>query len=145
MAQPLSRINKMKTQISNLRSGTKNQVLNKDVDYSTLPQSTSHNGHAGSNNEIANAVWEKVKSENPEIMTIEIFGSVFELKANWSVSRKSVNYFTEIPNDFLVANFPIEKSNNETSYINISSGTTIVVSNGKKSYMTICPSLVKIL
>ena len=37
----------MKTQISQLRSGTKNQVLNPEVDYSQLPNATSHLGHSG--------------------------------------------------------------------------------------------------
>ena len=67
------------------------------------------------------------------------------MKANWSVSRKSVSYFTEISNDFLTANFPIAMSKTETAFISISSGTTVEVSNGKRSHMTVCPSLITIL
>lgn len=135
----------MKTQISNLRSGNKNQVLNPSVDYSTLKRATSHNGHAGDNYEVVKAIWDKVTSENPDKMEIELFGKVFELKANWSLSRKSVSYFTVISNDFLEANFPIKASKTKPAHLQINFGTTIEVSNGKNSYMTICPSLIKIL
>lgn len=135
----------MKTQISNLRSGSKNQVLNPSVDYSTLKRATSHNGHAGDNYKGVKAIWDKVTSENPNKMEIELFGKVFELKANWSLSRKSVSYFTVISNDFLEENFPIKASKTKPAHLQINFGTTIEVSNGKNSYMTICPSLIKIL
>lgn len=135
----------MKTQISNLRSGKKNQILNPNVDYSLLPKSTSHIGHAGDRFELVNDVWNKVVSENPEVITIQIFGQKLELVAKWSLSRKSVNYFTEISNEFLEKYFTIAASKKEKAYICIFSPTSIDVSNGKNSIISICPSHITIL
>ncbi len=80
----------MKTQISHLRSGIFNQILNPAIDYSQLPKSTSHIGHAGSKHEECNKVWDAVKAENPESMTINVMGIEIKLAADWSFSRKSV-------------------------------------------------------
>jgi len=135
----------MKTQISPLRSGTKNQVLNDTIDYSKLSNATSHVGHGGTNqNEVEN-VWKKVISENPETMNIIVKGIKLELKANWSLSRKSVSYNAEISKQDLEDKFFIKASKNQTPSISIQYGNIIVVSNGKNSYAHVCPSLIEIL
>ena len=72
----------MKTQISNLRSGTKNQILNPEIDYSKLQNATSHIGHSGTNHYEVESVWAKVISENPEKMKVIIKGIELEMKAN---------------------------------------------------------------
>lgn len=135
----------MSTQINNLRSGTKNQVLNQSIDYSNLPKATSHVGHAGTTNDYVGKIWEQITIENPTEMKISIFGEELTLKAQWSVSGKSVSYFTTISNDFLESNFPIKASKSETSNLTIDFGNSIRVSNGKQSHMNLCPSLITIL
>jgi len=59
----------MKTQISQLRSGTKNQILNSEIDYSQLPKATSHVGHSGSNNADVESIWKRITNENPETIS----------------------------------------------------------------------------
>lgn len=135
----------MKTQISKLRSGTKNQVLNPEIDYSKLPNATSHVGHSGSNQTEVESVWNKVTFENPETMNVNIKGIELEMKANWSISRKSVSYIADISKEELEYKFGIKASKKETPYISIQFANTIIVSNGKNSYRHICPSLIKIL
>ena len=56
----------MKTQISKLRSGTKNQITNPKIDYTQFPNATSHVGHSGSNQNDVEKIWKQVISENPE-------------------------------------------------------------------------------
>lgn len=135
----------MKTQISNLRSGTKNQVLNPEFDYSKLPNATSHIGHGGTNQSEVESVWAKVILENPEKMNVVIKGIELEMKANWSLSRKSVSYNASISKEDLESKFGITPSKKETPYISIQFGNIIIVSNGKNSYSHICPSLIEIL
>jgi hypothetical protein len=132
----------MKTQINHLRSGAKNQVLNNVVDYSLLPRATSHVGHSGTNRIDRGGVWAKVYEENKTHISITLFGQTIVLKANWSISGKSVTYHSRVPNSFLT-HFAIVPSKNETSSISIS-GESIMVSNGKNSYTTVCPSLITI-
>jgi hypothetical protein len=139
------KIKTMKNQISNLRSGTKNQVLNPEVDYTKLPNATSHVGHGGTNNAEVEAIWSKVISENPETMKVVIKGIELEMKANWSLSRKSVSYNVSISREDLENKFFIKASKKEMPSISIQNGNIIVVSNGKKSYSHICPSLIEIL
>ena len=135
----------MKTQISNLRSGTKNQVLNSKVNYTDLKKATSHIGHNGSNREDVFMTWQKVVNENKDNLTIEILGKTLVLKANYSLSKKSVYYSCEIEKEFLENNFFIKPSKNKIPYMTISDANSIIVSNGKNSYKTICPSLITIL
>ena len=135
---------KMRTQISNLKSGTKNQFLNSTVDYTKLSKATSHVGHAGSSSVEVNKVWENIKAENQEFMNIELLGQKFELKANWSVSGKSVQYMCDISVDFLNI-FGIAEAINKTPYLMVHDANTITVGNGKNSYTYICPSLITIL
>lgn len=135
----------MKTQINTLRSGSKNQLLNPNVDYSKLPKATSHNGHAGSNTELVLSIWARVKEENPEFLTIKIFGETLTLKANWTVSRKSVSYVTSISNEFLEENTIIKTTKSKVASLRIDSGNIIEISNGKNFRMTVCPSLVEII
>lgn len=135
----------MKTQITSLRSGTKNQVLNPEVDYSKLPEATSHVGHSGSNHKEVSEIWDKVIEENPESMKIRVKGLEVDLKANWSLSRKSVDYTGELSKEDLEDKFSIKSAINKTPSISIGYGNTIVVSNGKNSYIHVCPSLIEII
>lgn len=139
--------NKMKTQINNLRSGKQNQILNSNIDYSFLPKASNHSGHAGSNSEEVLSVWEKIKKENPEYMDIEIKGLRVELElrltANWSCSRKSCSYSCELTPDQLRL-FGIVASKKGYAHITIHDSTTIEVTNGKNSFIHICPSFINI-
>lgn len=135
----------MKTQISNLRSGTKNQILNPQIDYTTLPNATSHVGHRGSNQNDVEQVWKQVIAEHPETMKVVVKGVEVDLKANWSLSRKSVSYLGTISKEDLEDKFYLKASKKETPSISIQYGNIIVVSNGKNSFTHICPSLIEIL
>ena len=135
----------MKTQISELRSGTKNQILNKEVDYSNLPKSSSHIGHSGSNRADVEKVWQEVINQNPESMRIRVKGIELELKANWSLSGKSVNYAVGISSDDLRNLFYLTPAKTRNPYISIQYGNIIMVSNGKNSYRHVCPSLIEII
>ena len=135
----------MKTQISQLRSGTKNQILNPEMDYSQLPKATSHVGHSGSNQNDVESIWKRITDENPETMKVIVKGIEVELKANWSLSRKSVSYWGSISKEDLEDKFSLKSSKKETPSISIQYGNIIVVSNGKNSFTHICPSLIEIL
>ncbi len=135
----------MKTQISQLRSGTKNQILNPEIDYSELPQATSHVGHSGSNHADVESIWERVTKENPEKMKVVVKGIELELTANWSLSRKSVTYWGGISKQDLEDKFYLKAAKKVTPSISIQHGNIIVVSNGKNSYSHICPSLIEIV
>lgn len=135
----------MKTQISQLRSGTKNQILNPEIDYSQLPKATSHVGHSGSNHADVESIWKRIADENPETMKVIVKGIEVELKANWSLSRKSVSYWGSISKEDLEDKFSLKSSKKETPSISIQHGNIIVVSNGKNSFRHICPSLIEIL
>jgi len=135
----------MKTQVSNLRSGAKNQILNTEVDYSKLPQATSHNGHGGTNSAISYQVWEAVKYENSEVMTIKFLGKKYDLKANWSISKKSVSYNAILPNEIFEEITGFKVDNTRSASISIQSATDIILSNGKNYNRKACPSLIEIL
>jgi hypothetical protein len=133
----------MKTQIKTLFNGSKNQILNSGIDYSILDQSSSHTGHAGVNRkEVAN-IWLKVLEENPTKMEIELFNIIFTLRAHKSYSGKTTTYLCNIQNHILENHFKLDASKNQ-AYISIIENT-IMVSNGNKSFVYICPSLVTIL
>jgi len=124
------------TQVKTLRSGTKNQILNPEVDYSTL---------SGSNHKEVQQVWEQIKSEHPESMNVIVSGIEVNLTANWSGSRKSVSYDGSISIENLESKFNIKSSKTGTPSISIQRGNIIMVSNGKNSFRTVCPSLVEII
>ena len=135
----------MKTQISLLRSGTKNQILNPEMDYSQLPKATSHVGHSGSNQNDVEQIWKQVTSEHPEQMKVRVKGIEIDLKANWSLSRKSVSYNGFLSKEDLEDKFYLKASKKETPSISVQHGNIIVVSNGKNSFSHVCPSLIEIL
>ncbi len=135
----------MKTQISQLRSGTKNQILNPEIDYSKLPKATSHVGHSGSNNADIETIWKRITEENPETLKVIVKGIEVDLKANWSLSRKSVSYWGDISKEDLEDKFYLKASKKETPSISIQHGNIIIVSNGKNSFIHVCPSLIEIL
>ena len=132
----------MKTQVNTLRSGAKNQVLNPEIDYSLLPKASSHIGHCGTNNKIVTEIWNKVCQENKEKLTISLFGKEIDMKANWSISGKSVSYHASIP---FLENFLLTPSKEELASITISGDCSIVVGNGRNHYVSVCPSLITIL
>ena len=135
----------MKTQISQLKSGTKNQILNPEMDYSQLPKATSHVGHSGSNQNDVEQIWKQVTSEHPEQMKVRVKGIEIDLKANWSLSRKSVSYNGFLSKEDLEDKFYLKASKKETPSISVQHGNIIVVSNGKNSFSHVCPSLIEIL
>ena len=135
----------MKTQISQLKSGTKNQILNPEMDYSQLPKATSHVGHSGSNQNDVEQIWKQVTSEHPETMKVRVKGIEIDLKANWSLSRKSVSYNGFLSKEDLEDKFYLKASKKETPSISVQHGNIIVVSNGKNSFSHVCPSLIEIL
>ena len=134
----------MKTQISSLRSGTKNQILNSEIDYSKLPQATSHVGHSGSNQTEVESVWNRITSENPESMKVLVKGIEVELTANWSISNKTVSYSGSISKEVLEDKFYLKASKKQNPSISIQQGNIVVVYNGKNSYSHLCPSLIEI-
>lgn len=133
----------MKTQISNLRSGAKNQILNPNIEYNT--NATSHIGHSGTNTIEVQSVWNKITNENPNTIKIKIKDTTLELKANWSLSRKSVHYSTDITKEILLDKFLLEPSKKYKPTINILNANNIIISNGKNISKNICPSLIEIL
>ena len=140
-----SKHHKMKTQISHLRGGNFNQILNPAINYSQLPKSTSHIGHAGSKHEECNKVWDAVKAENPDSITINVMGIEIKLAANWSLLRKSMYYSAAISADDLSNVFGMTPAQNKQPFIIISDSNTIMVANGKNESKFICPSLIHIL
>ena len=128
----------MKTQIKNLRSGLKNQILANN-------QLNSNVGQHGTNIIDVQNVWSKITEENPQSIKIQVKGIEAELTANWSLSGKSVNYVGSIQSDKLEQIFNLVPSKKSTPYIQIDFGNSIKISNGKNSYIYICPSLIEIL
>lgn len=135
----------MKTQILNLKSGTKNQILNPKVDYSTLPYATSHLGHSGSNYNDVEQIWQQVIFEHQEQMKVRVKGIEIDLIANWSLSRKSVFYSGLISKEDLQDKFLLKFAENRSPSIFIQFANIILVSNGKNSFTHICPSLIEII
>jgi hypothetical protein len=133
----------MKTQINQLYSGLKNQILNPATDYSHLTKSTSHNNHAGVNADLVQDVWNKVTYENPEYLNITIKGIALNLKANWSLSRKSCNYYCSLTVDQMIKLAGLAPAMGKTPSISVC-GNIVEIRNGKKSYVYICPSFIKI-
>lgn len=135
----------MKTQISHLRSGTKNQILNPEIDYSKLPKASSHDGHSGSNNVEVQEIWEQVVVENSESMKVKIKGIEVVLTANYSNSHKSVVYCGSLTKKDLEEKFCVKATSTETPTISIHNASLISVTNGKKGHVYVCPSLIEIL
>lgn len=133
----------MKTQINQLYSGLKNQILNPATNYSNLPKSTSHSNHAGVNTDLLQDVWGKVTFENPDQLNINIKGIDLILTANWSLSRKSCNYFSFITVDQMIKLAGLTPAMGKQPSISII-GNVIEIRNGKNSYVYICPSFIKI-
>lgn len=126
----------MKTQISSLRCGKKNQILNTEIDYPKI---------SGSNHSDVESVWNRVTEENPNSIKILVKGIEIELDSDWSISRKSVSYWGNISKKDLEDKFCLKAAKKETPSISIQNGNVVIVSNGKNSYSYICPSLIKIL
>lgn len=114
----------MKTQI--------NQLVKGDHRTSTV----------GTKSEIRNEVAKQVVSENPESMTISIRGIEIQLKASWSLSRKSVTYFGDIPislySDFFGDfGMPVE---NKKAFVQVNVDMSVwFTTNSKKAMYQIVP------
>lgn len=113
----------MKTQI--------NQLVKGDHRTSTV----------GTKSEIRNQIADQVKAENPERMKISIRGFEIELKANWSISRKSVTFFSEIPvalySEFCNIGLPLV---NPRAFLQINGDMSVwMQTNSKKSMWQIIP------
>lgn len=130
------------TQINHLRSGRKNQITNPKIAYSK--NATSHRGHAGSNSRIVAEVTARLMTEHPEHMTIEIWGQKLVLKANWSQSRESVTWFTEVPRQLAAPHFQ-SLPKKKTPYLAIYDATSIELCTGAKGALSVCPSLINII
>lgn len=108
----------MKTQINSLVKGDHREQI------------------VGTKSEIRRAVALKVREENPEFLRISIRGRNLTLKANWSISRKSVDYISEIPLDLYAeffGNFGLPKE--PKAYIRIFGDCSVVFeTNSKKPF-----------
>lgn len=108
----------MKTQI--------NQLVKGDHRTSTV----------GTKSEIRSEVAKQVVSENPESIKISIRGTEVQLNASWSVSRKSVTYFGEIPVSLYAEFFgdfgmPVE---NKKAFVQVNTDMSVwFTTNSKKS------------
>ena len=107
----------MKTQINNLVRG--NQF------------------RAGTNYSTRIDLVQKVSAENPEFLIVKLRGKEFTLKANWSVSRKSVSYSGEIDLDIyksFIGDFGLPVSEPK-AYLMIQPDLTVqLTTNSKKSF-----------
>lgn len=91
---------------------------------------------AGTSSEIRMAIAKKVVEENPETMTISINDVTIELKAEYSVSRKTVNYIGVIPVSLyhhFFGDFGIPKENASASICINSDMTVWFRTNSKKN------------
>ena len=125
-----------KTQITDLRIGKRGVMLNENIQYENK---------GGSNYEKVSETWSDVVKENPHELKILLLGKEYVLKANKSISGKSVIYFCFIENEDLEKfNLSISKNPNVRGSLYIQ-GNEICVENGKSDLTYICPSLVDIL
>jgi hypothetical protein len=114
-----------------------------------LVKGDHRNSIVGTPIETRKLIASKVVFENSDKMTIFIKGETVQLKANWSVSRKSVTYFSEIPVHLYVkflGTFGLPK-NNPKAYLTINGDMTCSMStNSRKSmYHYISESEITIL
>lgn len=123
----------LKTQISGLKTGAKNQLPKTD---STII-GTSHK-------EVAK-IWEQVILENPKHITAIIEGKKIHFKATWSDSKKTVRYDATIENEYMQEKFFLTPAKNENGNITIQNGNTIIVTNGKKYFVYLSPAMVTII
>ena len=133
----------MKTQINDLVSGARRQVLNSEKDYSIYPKSTSHVGHAGSNSDTVLERTAKIIEENPDMLTISLFDHEITLQAQRSLSGKTVTYYSPLPIEIAERYFDIPKKGIPS--IQFFDATHVEISNGKNVSLTVCPSLITIL
>ena len=135
----------MKTQINSLRSGSRNQRFNPEVDYSEHYRNASTSNPVGNYRKAGGKdIWEKVRKENPEYMVVEILGETLELKASHSLSGKSTIYYGFIPRDIAREKFNLTLAKHEDPEISIQGSDTIIISNGKRDNYRLCPSFVTI-
>lgn len=109
----------MKTQINSLVKGDHRESI------------------VGTTSAERNAIALKVREENPETMTILLRGREIKLQANWSVSRKSVSYMSEIPLDLYIeffGNFGLPKENPKAFILIQTDCTVNFQTNSKKQF-----------
>ncbi|GIM60070.1 hypothetical protein CAPN008_01200 [Capnocytophaga canis] len=134
----------MKTQINHLRSGAKNQILNKEVDYSELPRQGLESRHAGSPRTEWAETFKKIREENPKEMKIRLKGRELTLKTGYSLSEKSVWWSTALEKDFAEKFVKTSPNPSIRPSLTISEGGVIVY-NGKNTDIELCPSLIEII
>lgn len=121
----------MKTQI--------NQLVKGDHRTSTV----------GTKSGVRNEVSKQVVSENPESITILIRGVEVELKAHWSISRKSVTYHGEIPVSLyceFFGDFGIPKENPKAFVqLNVDMSVWFTTNSKKTMYQVVKESEITIL
>ena len=97
----------------------------------------------GTNRAVRKEIAQKVRIENPDILTIKIKDYVIKLKAQWSISRKSCSYFGSIPVELYREYFgdfglPV---NEPKTYIHIQNDMSISFStNSQKTMWQILPN-----
>lgn len=109
----------MKTQIENLINGSKQ--VRRDLSnskYINCARATSHIGYAGTNRKDRKEIADKVIFENPNGLEIEMFGKVFHLEPETSLSGKTIWFSTSINfEDFMLLSGYNEKPfKNEASF-----------------------------
>lgn len=127
----------MKTQVNDLRNGSKHQVLNPEVQY-------PRDGNVGTNKKISQQVFEQVKQQNQEELKIEVLGMNLTLKASYSTTGNFNGYVCSITPE-QVLKFGMQPKKNCGGYIQFYNGADFWVQNGGKSSVHVCPSLIKIL
>jgi len=115
----------MKTQIYSLVNGSSHVIGQEQM--------------AGTNSKIRTEISNQVKAENPEVMAIKVKGIELIGRANWSLSRKSVNWNFGLTVDEYIALTggklgvsPREFKNKP--YITISGNCEVSISCGNSTY-----------
>ena len=110
--------------------------INMKTQINQLVKGDHRTSIVGTKSEIRNEVARQVVSENPESMTISIHGIEIQLKANWSLSRKSVTYFGDIPVSLyyeFFGDFGMPKEN-QKAFVQVNTDMSVwFTTNSKKS------------
>lgn len=125
----------MKTQIKSLINGRIN--VRRDLTlakYINAPKATSHDGFAGTSYSVRNEIAQKVITENPEFMDVEIFGCKLHLVKKASCSGKTVRYNTVLSDEEfeIITGAPYPSDNMWTSSLTIHEDMTVEVTRWRR-------------
>ena len=126
----------MKTQIKELRNGSKHQLLNPDVEY-------PRDGNIGTNKNLCKEIFNKIREENPNEIILNILGKEFKLFASYSTTNNFNGYHAILEHDD-VRLFGLEPKKNNKGIINFYNAGDLYITNGGNSLLYICPSLINI-